>query len=101
VIRHNGKPYNPERLSVDSHNFLAGIGVETTLHSMRHSFATDVGRATKDPMFVRDILGHDSVATTQIYMDTDLEGRAREACRLLGGDQRSCSAAPHCARLGR
>jgi integrase len=100
VIRHNGKPYNPERLSVDSHNFLAGIGVETTLHSMRHSFATDVGRATKDPMFVRDILGHDSVATTEIYMDTDLEGAheklagysaainevlGRPALRVVGG----------------
>lgn len=69
-----GAPYDPERLSVESTVHLQGIGMATTLHSMRHTFATTVARATKDPLFVRDLLGHRSVATTEIYMGSDMDG---------------------------
>lgn len=80
VVRRDGKPYRPELLSVDSHYHLLGLGLHTTLHSMRHSFATNAVQATRDPLFVRDLLGHSSVATTEIYMDSSMrDGHLRLA----------------------
>jgi len=50
-----------------SKHLLHGLGVETTLHSMRHFFGTEAVRLSHDILLVRDILGHASVDTTQIY----------------------------------
>lgn len=41
-------------------------GVST--HALRHTAATDTYRACRDVMVVRDLLGHASLATTQIYV---------------------------------
>lgn len=68
----SGRPYTPNRLSVESHKQLHELGLETTLHSMRGFFATEAARITRDPLLVRDLLGHESVATTEIYMQTSL-----------------------------
>ncbi len=69
-----GRPYRPNHLSADSSRYLTSLGLPTTLHSMRHAFATSAVRLTRDPLFVRDLLGHSSVATTEIYMQTSLDG---------------------------
>jgi integrase/recombinase XerC len=68
VCRGDGTPFGPNQLSAASSAHLKSIGVDTTLHSLRHSFATWAARATRDPLLVRDLLGHASVATTEIYM---------------------------------
>jgi site-specific recombinase XerC len=39
---------------------------------MRAAFATLAFQATRDPLFVRDLLGHESVATTEIYTASSL-----------------------------
>lgn len=72
VVLRDGRRYEPERLSVDSHYHLRGLGVQTTLHSMRGAFATGAAQVTRDPLFVRDLLGHDSVLTTELYMGTSM-----------------------------
>lgn len=36
-------------------------------HTLRHSFATAVYEATGDLLVVKELLGHESIATTQIY----------------------------------
>jgi integrase len=77
-----GDPYTPNRLSVAAHHHLKAIGADTTLHSLRHSFATNVISITRDPMLVRDLLGHASVATSEIYMQTSLEGVHQRLDRL-------------------
>lgn len=74
VVLKDGRPYSPAKLSVDSHTHLHRLGLATTLHSMRGTFATNAARATRDPLFVRDLLGHASVATTEIYMASDMDG---------------------------
>ena len=86
----SGKPYSPNRLSVESHNHLKGLGIASTLHSMRHAFGTDAYRVTHDPLFVRDVLGHESVSSSEIYMATSmtdaharLAGLATDAATLL------------------
>jgi integrase len=80
VRKDDGTPFGPRQLSCVSSRHLAELGVDTTLHSLRHSFATWAARATRDPLLVRDLLGHASVATTEIYM----QSAATQAHEKLG-----------------
>lgn len=75
-----GTPFNPPYMSSLSSKFLSENGIDTTLHSMRHFYGTTVGQQTRDPLFVRDLLGHESVSTTEIYMQSSMtDGHARLA----------------------
>jgi integrase len=85
VVLPSGRPFTPNRLSMESCRHLTQLpGVSTTLHGLRHSFGTLAYRYTRDPLLVRDLLGHESVATTEIYMQTSMDGAGERLASLAG-----------------
>ncbi len=56
---------------------LSGLVQHVTPHVMRHSFATHLLENGADIMTIKELLGHESLTTTQIYTNVSLEHMRR------------------------
>lgn len=68
------------RTVFESYVAKAGLDSSITPHAMRHSFATELLSGGADLRTVQELLGHESLATTQIYTHLSVE-RLKEAAR--------------------
>lgn len=64
------------RIMIKTYSDKAGIKKHITTHSLRHTFASDLLRDTKNIRIVQKALGHADISSTQIYthiVDEELE----------------------------
>ena len=59
------------------------LGEDYVLHSCRHTFCTNLGRAGADAFTIQKLAGHSSILISQRYVHSDREAK-QNAIRLLG-----------------
>jgi len=68
-LNHDGEPIGVRglRFRIDRLCRVAGLPVGVSPHTLRHSFATHLLDGGADLRVVQELLGHESLATTQVY----------------------------------
>lgn len=58
---------------LEKHRLAAGIAKHVGPHTLRHTYAVHLVQGGADLRVVQELLGHASIATTQVYTQLDLE----------------------------
>ncbi|MFM6996336.1 MAG: tyrosine recombinase XerC [Limnohabitans sp.] len=78
-VGHRGQRLAPAGVwqSLRRHAAQAGLAVPVHPHMLRHSFASHVLQSSGDLRAVQELLGHASIATTQVYTRLDFQHLAK------------------------
>lgn len=75
-------PNTPHLVSLLSNRFLHSLGIEATLHQLRHRFGTQAYRSRRDLRLVQELLGHADPRTTAGYAAYDRADAAAAVAAL-------------------
>ena len=83
-----GRAVGPDAVEQMFVRLSAKVGFYARPHMLRHSFASEVALTSKDPALVKELLGHASVRSTDVYMHArwDDMRRAVDAHQRTSGD---------------
>lgn len=75
IPRWDGKNGHNKANTLDhrANDYLHQLGIEETLHQLRHRFGTVGYRAVNDPIALMKLMGHASLTATVIYADSSSE----------------------------
>ncbi|HEX4023991.1 MAG TPA: tyrosine recombinase XerC [Steroidobacteraceae bacterium] len=78
-VGRRGTPLGPRavQLRVAAHARAMGVPMHLHPHMFRHAFATHLLESSRDLRAVQELLGHESISTTQIYTHLDFQHLAR------------------------
>jgi site-specific recombinase XerD len=94
-LNHHGEPIGVRglRYRLDRLCRAAGLPAGVSPHTIRHSFATHLLDGGADLRIVQELLGHENLATTQVYTHVS-PGRLRDAYREAHPRARRVAPAP-------
>jgi integrase/recombinase XerC len=72
----------PTQVSMNGNRRLGKLAPGTTMHALRHWFGTQAYNRSLDILAVKELMGHASVATTQVYVRV-ADGQRRAAVAAL------------------
>lgn len=75
--REDGRPYLPGTISTYGARYLHSLGIEATMHQLRHWFLSRVYDDTKDIRLTQEMARHADVSTTSIYVEFDHTAAAK------------------------
>ena len=75
---------SPQAAHADRRGMLQQAGIEKKIspHKLRHTYATNLLNAGAELVDIKALLGHESVATTQIYTNVGQERMEKVVGRL-------------------
>jgi integrase/recombinase XerD len=80
--RPSGHGYVPWQVSHAVNRHLKALGIDATIHQLRHWFGTKTYQHTRDLRLVQGLMGHSLPTTTAVYAQYAVEG-ARQAVESL------------------
>lgn len=81
-LSRDDRPFPARTVSVYANRYLHDLGIDATMHQLRHWFGTQVWSVTKDMRVTQELLRHASPATTAIYSAYDKELAAQAIAHL-------------------